>query len=348
VPDILFAQAVFLLVLAIFLGVIYMDNIIVSDLTKKFVKKGKRKLLRREKEDILAVDHISVKVKKGELFGLLGPNGAGKTTLVKCLATLLIPDEGTATIDGHDIITDPISVRKILGITTGGERTLYWKLSARDNLKYFASLYGLSSKDAEERIDYLLDIMDLKEKQHQRLEKYSTGMRQKVSIARAILHDPKILLLDEPTLGLDPSFSMFLRSFIKNDLNKKEGKTILLTTHYMDEADQLCDRIAFVDKGKLIVVDTSKNLKRNVSKNEALEIKCIGNIDKLENFNAHIKNKKNYTKIRILHENTEDIMDDVLKDVKERAKILSVNVTRPTLEDVFVHLTGSKLEDEHE
>jgi ABC-2 type transport system ATP-binding protein len=348
VPDILFAQAVFLLVLAIFLGVIYMDNIIVSDLTKKFVKKGKRKLLRREKEDILAVDHISVKVKKGELFGLLGPNGAGKTTLVKCLATLLIPDEGTATIDGHDIITDPISVRKILGITTGGERTLYWKLSARDNLKYFASLYGLSSKDAEERIDYLLDIMDLKEKQHQRLEKYSTGMRQKVSIARAILHGPKILLLDEPTLGLDPSFSMFLRSFIKNDLNKKEGKTILLTTHYMDEADQLCDRIAFVDKGKLIVVDTSKNLKRNVSKNEALEIKCIGNIDKLENFNAHIKNKKNYTKIRILHENTEDIMDDVLKDVKERAKILSVNVTRPTLEDVFVHLTGSKLEDEHE
>lgn len=325
-----------------------MDNIIVSDLTKKFVKKGKRKLLRREKEDILAVDHISVKVKKGELFGLLGPNGAGKTTLVKCLATLLIPDEGTATIDGHDIITDPISVRKILGITTGGERTLYWKLSARDNLKYFASLYGLSSKDAEERIDYLLDIMDLKEKQHQRLEKYSTGMRQKVSIARAILHDPKILLLDEPTLGLDPSFSMFLRSFIKNDLNKKEGKTILLTTHYMDEADQLCDRIAFVDRGKLIVVDTTKNLKRNVSKNEALEIKCIGNIDKLENFNAHIKNKKNYTKIRILHENTEDIMDDVLKDVKERAKILSVNVTRPTLEDVFVHLTGSKLEDEYE
>ncbi len=325
-----------------------MDDIIVSDLTKKFVKKGKRKLLRREKEDILAVDHISVKVKKGELFGLLGPNGAGKTTLVKCLATLLIPDEGTATIDGHDIIADPISVRKILGITTGGERTLYWKLSARDNLKYFASLYGLSSKDAEERIDYLLDIMDLKKKQHQRLEKYSTGMRQKVSIARAILHDPKILLLDEPTLGLDPSFSMFLRSFIKNELNKKEGKTILLTTHYMDEADQLCDRIAFVNKGKLIVVDTSKNLKKNVSKNEALEIKCIGNIEKLENFNAHIKNKKNYTKIRILHENTEDIMDDVLKDVKEKAKILSVNVTRPTLEDVFVHLTGSKLEDEYE
>jgi len=345
VPDILFAQAFFL---TIFLGVIYMDDIIVSDLTKKFVKKGKRKLLRREKEDILAVDHISVKVKKGELFGLLGPNGAGKTTLVKCLATLLIPDEGTATIDGHDIITDPISVRKILGITTGGERTLYWKLSARDNLKYFASLYGLSSKDAEERIDYLLGIMDLKKKQHQRLEKYSTGMRQKVSIARAILHDPKILLLDEPTLGLDPSFSMFLRSFIKNELNKKEGKTILLTTHYMDEADQLCDRIAFVDKGKLIVVDTSKNLKKNVSKNEALEIKCIGNIEKLENFNAHIKNKKNYTKIRILHENTEDIMDDVLKDVKEKAKILSVNVTRPTLEDVFVHLTGSKLEDEYE
>jgi len=345
VPDILFAQAFFL---TISLGVIYMDDIIVSDLTKKFVKKGKRKLLRREKEDILAVDHISVKVKKGELFGLLGPNGAGKTTLVKCLATLLIPDEGTATIDGHDIITDPISVRKILGITTGGERTLYWKLSARDNLKYFASLYGLSSKDAEERIDYLLGIMDLKKKQHQRLEKYSTGMRQKVSIARAILHDPKILLLDEPTLGLDPSFSMFLRSFIKNELNKKEGKTILLTTHYMDEADQLCDRIAFVDKGKLIVVDTSKNLKKNVSKNEALEIKCIGNIEKLENFNAHIKNKKNYTKIRILHENTEDIMDDVLKDVKEKAKILSVNVTRPTLEDVFVHLTGSKLEDEYE
>ncbi|HHF09847.1 MAG TPA: ABC transporter ATP-binding protein [Methanomicrobia archaeon] len=325
-----------------------MDHIVVSNLTKKFIKKGKRRFLTREKEEILALDHISLRVKKGELFGLLGPNGAGKTTLVKCLATLLIPDEGTAVIDGHDIIEDPISVRKILGITTGGERTLYWKLSARDNLKYFASLYGLSSKEAEERIDYLLDIMDLKEKQHQRLEKYSTGMRQKVSIARAILHDPKIILLDEPTLGLDPSFSMFLRSFIKNELNRKEGKTILLTTHYMEEADQLCDRIAFVNKGKLIVVDTSKNLKRSVSKNEVLEIKCVGNVENLVGFNAYIENKRDYTEIKILHENTEEIMDDVLKIIKEKAKILSVNVKRPTLEDVFIHLTGSELRDDYE
>jgi ABC-2 type transport system ATP-binding protein len=324
-----------------------MNHIAVSGLTKKFIKRGKRRFLRRKKETVSAVDHVSFTVRKGELFGLLGPNGAGKTTLVKCLATLLIPDEGTAVINGYDIRKNPIEVRKTLGITTGGERTLYWKLSARDNLTYFARLYGLSSRDAAARIDTLLDVMNLTDKQDQRLEKYSTGMRQKVSIARALLHDPHILLLDEPTLGLDPSFSIFLRSFIKNDLNTEEGKTILLTTHYMEEADQLCDRIAFVNEGNLVVVDTAKNLKKHIAKNETLEIKCIGTVDNLHQFNAQVKRNPSYTKIRILHENTEEIIDDVLKEVKDQAKILSVNVRKPTLEDVFVHLTGSRLGDDN-
>jgi ABC-2 type transport system ATP-binding protein len=324
--------------------------IIARDIVKTFRKKGRRKYGIGPKitpdKLIHAVNGVDLTVRKGELFGLLGPNGAGKTTLVKCLSTLLLPNRGTAIINGHDIVDDPIAARECLGITTGGERTLYWKLSGRDNLRYFAALYGLSSEEADMRINYLMKIMGLEDRQDERIEKYSTGMRQKVSISRALIHDPPVLLLDEPTLGLDPSFSRFIRSFIKKDLNQKQGKTIILTTHYMDEADQLCDRIAIMNEGKIVVVDTPKALKKKIPHDEVLEVKCLGHAD----FSGigqrvYLDSADGVTIYRIHAENVEDIMTEVIQ-AAQSARILSMNVTKPTLEDVFIHLTGARLTGE--
>jgi ABC-2 type transport system ATP-binding protein len=323
------------------------EAIIAKGIVKTFKKKGRRKYgigPKIEKDELIyAVNEVSLRVKKGELFGLLGPNGAGKTTFVKCLSTLLLPNKGTAVINGHDIVEDPIAARESIGITTGGERTMYWKLSGRDNLKYFAALYGLSSDDADRRIDYLMKIVGLEKRQHERIEKYSTGMRQKVSICRALIHDPPVLLLDEPTLGLDPSFSRFIRSFIKKDMNQKQGKTIVLTTHYMDEADQLCDRIAIMNDGKIVAVDTPQNLKKSISHDEVLEVKCLGHAD-FEGIGQRVyaQSENGIQVYRIHAGNVEEIMSDVIK-AADSAKILSMNVTKPTLEDVFIHLTGSRL-----
>ena len=326
------------------------NAIAAEGIVKVFKKKARRKHVIGPKigkdELIYAVNNVDMMVRKGELFGLLGPNGAGKTTLVKCLSALLLPNEGTAAINGHDIVKDPIAARESIGITTGGERTLYWKLSGRDNLRYFAALYGLSSDEATQRIDYLMKIMGLLDKQYERVEKYSTGMRQKVSICRALIHDPPVLLLDEPTLGLDPSFSRFIRSFIKKDLNEKQGKTILLTTHYMDEADQLCDRIAIMNKGKIVAVDTPENLKKSIPHDEVLEVKCLGHAD-FEGIGQRVysQSEDGVQVHRIHSENVEEIMSEVIK-AADSAKILSMNVTKPTLEDVFIHLTGARLTGE--
>jgi ABC-2 type transport system ATP-binding protein len=323
------------------------DAIIAQGIVKTFRKKARRKYGIGPKigtdELVRAVDGVDLAVKKGELFGLLGPNGAGKTTLVKCLSTLLLPNKGTAVINGHDIVEDPIAARESIGITTGGERTLYWKLSGRDNLRYFAALYGLSSDEASQRIDYLMEIMGLEDRQYERIEKYSTGMRQKVSICRAMIHDPPVLLLDEPTLGLDPSFSRFIRSFIRKDLNQEQGKTVLLTTHYMDEADQMCDRIAIMNKGKIVSVDTPERLKKGIPHDEVLEVKCLGSAD-FEGIGQRVyaRLEDGMHVYRIHAENVEEIMSDVIK-AADSAKILSMNVTKPTLEDVFIHLTGTRL-----
>lgn len=330
-----------------------MDAIVTEKIMKSFKKKGRRRFLHKVESDetIFACDGVNMRIGQGELFGLLGPNGAGKTTLVKVLSTLLIPDSGAVYIEGINTLRDPIAARKILGVTTGGERTLYWKLSAHDNLRYFASLYGIPSQEAEKRIAYLLDIMELTDKQHMRLEKFSTGMRQKVSIARAILHDPRVILLDEPTLGLDPSFSRFLRKFIREELNQTQKKTILLTTHYMDEAEQLCDRIAFMNRGRIVVLDTPDNLKRSIPHEEVLELRCVGtlkdNLAGLEGINrSYFTYEDGVTTVRIHADDTEKVMTSVIDVVRKQARIISVHVTKPTLEDVFIHLTGVKLTDE--
>lgn len=316
----------------------------VTNLTKTF-KKGKR----FRKGETVAVDSASFKIEEGELYGLLGPNGAGKTTLVRCLANLLIPNDGEIRIFGKSFLKEPLLIRRDIGITTGGERTLYWKLSGRDNLSFFGALYGLYGKDKEKRIDYLMDLLGLKDFATERIERYSSGMRQKISLARALLHDPKVLLLDEPTLGLDPQFSRFIRTFIKEELNMKQGKTILLTTHYMDEADELCGRIAFINKGKIVEVNTPAGFKKEIPHKEVLEVRCLGSVNptRLEQIAGIEKisstSKDGASHLKVITPRGEDVLSELIEYLREETKILSIDLKEPTLEDVFIYVTGRGL-----
>ncbi len=322
----------------------------IVNLVKCFRKS--RRPLHRSPDPIRAVDNVSLHIGNGELFGLLGPNGAGKTTLVKCLSTLLLPDAGKVTVLGYDVKNDPIAVRRSMGVMTGGERALYWKLSARDNLRYFGALYGLWGRKLEQRIDGLLEIMGLRDRENDRVERYSSGMRQKVSLARALLHDPQVLLLDEPTLGLDPQFARFIREFVHEDLNREHGKTILLTTHYMDEADQLCDRVAFMNRGKIATVESPSRLKERMPTERLLEFRCVGSLvaeelqlpESVATVSLHSADGISVVKVNA-HQ-PEQLMGELIDRIRRHATILSVDVTEPTLEDVFIHLTGEKLVDE--
>jgi ABC-2 type transport system ATP-binding protein len=319
------------------------QNIVLENLVKVFRKKN---------DDVRAVDGVSFEIKEGELFGLLGPNGAGKTTLIKCISTLLIADAGTALVGGYDIRKDPLAVRKIIGVLTGGERSLYWKLTPLENLNYFAALYGVSRRETKQRIDYLLELMDLTEKAKVRVEKLSSGMKQKLSLARTLVHDPPILLIDEPTLGLDPYFARFIRQFIKEELHEKLKKTILLTTHYMMEADELCDRVAFMNLGKIRALDTPSSFKTSMPQEQILEVKCLGELETdlfkglKESASLNLKEEDGRSYLRMNTDNPETLLSDVVDLVRDRARVLSVVVTSPTLEDVFVHLTGVSLDED--
>ena len=227
-------------------------------------------IFKREKKIVPALRGISFSVKKGEIFGLLGPNGAGKTTTIKILTTLLAPTSGSAYVLGHKSFGDEKDLRKKINFIFGGERSLYWRLSAYDNLRYFSDLYKIDLKTQKKRIPKLLELVGLTDKRNYKVETLSKGMKQRLQIARGLINDPEVLFLDEPTIGLDPSGAAVLRKIIKDLANS--GKTILLTTHYMQEADDLCDRIGIIDKGLLIDLDTPENLKSKYKKNTLEEV----------------------------------------------------------------------------
>jgi len=217
---------------------------------------------------------ISFEVAPGELFGLLGPNGAGKTTTIKMLITLLLPTAGEARVLGHDVVHDAREVRKRIGYVFGGDRGLYERLSGLDNLRYFAELYGVSGKAQKTRIDEVLELVGLRGRERERVEGYSRGMRQRLHIARGILHDPEVVFLDEPTIGVDPVGARALRSTIAGLV--EAGKTVLLTTHYMFEADSLCDRIAVIARGRIVAEGTPAQLKDHVVDSTVVEIEVFG------------------------------------------------------------------------
>lgn len=303
-------------------------------------------VIKRSTREIVAVDDVSFEIREGELFGLLGPNGAGKTTTTKMLTTLLIPTSGSASVKGFDVVTDAEDVRRRIGFIFGGERGLYWRLSGIDNLRYFASLYALDPDLTRKRIDYLLDMVGLKGRGDEKVQGYSRGMKQRLHVARTLLHDPDILFLDEPTLGLDPVGAREFRQVILN--LQSERKTILLTTHYMFEADALCDRIAIINHGRIIALDTPAGLKSKVDDMNVVEVETFGLPDAIVEkirglpFVDALSVEDHDQKQMLLVQTTRgaEAVPDIMGAI-EGQRVGRVVVREPTLEDAYVRLVGS-------
>jgi len=305
-------------------------------------------VIKRSIKEVMAVEDVSFSIGSGELFGLLGPNGAGKTTTVKMLATLLIPTKGTASVLGHDVVKDANEVRKHIGFIFGGERGLYWRLSGIDNLRYFASLYGVEPEVSKKRIPFLLEMVGLKDRGNERVEGYSRGMKQRLHVARTLLHNPEILFLDEPTIGLDPVGAREFRQVIR-DL-QSEKKTILLTTHYMFEADSLCQRVAVIDKGTIVAMDSPSELKKHVADLSVIEIETFGTtqnvLDQLRNLPfvdaLSVQERDQRHMLLIQTARGAEAVPDLMTSLNGQ-KIGRVVVREPTLEDAYVRLVGGKV-----
>ncbi len=319
-----------------------LNDIEVDSVTKRF-------------QDTVAVDNVSMKVARGELFGLLGPNGAGKSTLTKMLSGMINPTSGTIKVGGYNIRDDPMKVKESLGVVPQ-DIVLYDYMNARENLAFFGRLYGLSGSKLRNRIEELLKFTQLDEKAVKRhISTYSGGMKRRVNIAAALLHEPQVMLLDEPTAGLDPKNKLALWEIIQT--LHKEGKTIVLTTHMMDEAEELCIRVAIMDRGKIIALGNPRQLVKKVKMENTITVvpdkippKLIEVVQKISgvksSYRAYDENEK-IEALKIITERAEDILPDVVSAIAaEGTKILSVQLSRVTLEDVFILLTGRSLTEE--
>ena len=303
--------------------------------------------IRRRVKEIEAVKGVSFEIEKGELFGLLGPNGAGKTTTIKMLITLLIPTSGSARVLGHDVVKEAREVRKRIGYVFGGERGVYERLSGYDNLRYFAELYGVPAKIQKARIEELLELVGLKGREHERAEGYSRGMKQRLHVARGLLHDPEVLFLDEPTLGLDPVGARELRATIASLTDA--GKTILLTTHYMFEADALCDRIAVISQGKIVATGTPGQLKSRVESGSVTEVEVYGVPDetvdrlrKLEGVLAVWVEERDQAQVLSVQTRADIQLTAAILGHLNGANVGRVSHREPTLEDAYVALVTAE------
>ena len=323
-----------------------MNAIQVSHLRRTF--KSNIGVIKRTTKEIVAVGDVSFDIQEGELFGLLGPNGAGKTTTVKMLTTLLIPTAGFASVKGFDVVTEAEEVRKRIGFIFGGERGLYWRLSGIDNLRYFASLYSIDPDVTKKRIPYQLEMVGLQGRGDEKVQGYSRGMKQRLHVARTLLHDPDVLFLDEPTLGLDPVGAREFRQVILN--LQSEKKTILLTTHYMFEADALCDRIGVINHGSIVALDTPSGLKAHVSDLNIVEVETFGAPESaLEKLRAlpfadslSIEEQEQKQILQIQTARGAEAVPDVMSAL-DGLKVGRVIVREPTLEDAYVRLVGGKV-----
>jgi len=305
-----------------------------KDLTKKF-------------NNFTAVDHVSFSVKKGEIFGFLGPNGAGKTTTIKMLTTLMYPTEGSAKLAGFDIVKERNNIRKNIGIVFQ-DPALDTELTGKENLDYHARMYGLNKETRKKRIKDVIRLVDLEDKKDIRVKYYSGGMKRRLEIARGLMHYPTVLFLDEPTLGLDSQTRRAIWKYIKK-MNQEENTTIFLTTHYMDEADYLCDRVGIIDYGKILVIDSTANLKNSVG-NDVITISCskIDDLSKKLEQESWIKNIKQHdTFLTIGVEKGEEKIPVVFEIARRiNIKIKSIGVRKPTLDDAFLYFTGRSMRDE--
>jgi ABC-2 type transport system ATP-binding protein len=326
--------------------------------TSKFAAPKQKTLFsHRQTRTIAAVNQLTLQVQKGELFGLLGPNGAGKTTLVKMLCTLLPPDGGTATINGFDVVKQQMQVKQSLGtLFSVGERGFFWRLSGFSNLEFFAAINNVPRQGRRERILEVLELVGLTDKAFELFQKYSGGMKRKLALARALLADPPILLLDEPTTGLDVTSSRAIREFIRNDLVKKRGKTVLYTTHYIEEVAQMCDRVGIMKKGTLIALDTPDALRGMAKKGEVTDlvvknlsqaqISSLKSVEGVASLSAEVQDPVlGQTHLRIRLENI-DVLPSVLEFFfREKIKVVNFKQEEPTLEDAFIDLTGAGIEE---
>lgn len=327
-------------------------------LTKQFTARGasgdggSQRAVRRE---IVAVDHVYLQIRRGELFGLLGPNGAGKTTAIRMICTLLRPTSGTARIWGFDVTRSPDEVRRRIGVVLMGERSVYWRLTGRENLEYFAALYQVPSQVARRRIAELLDRVELTPRADDLVERYSTGMRQRLALIKAMVHDPPVLLLDEPTTGLDPQAARNIRDLIRH-LHRPEGKTIILTTHYMEEADQLCERIGVIDQGKIIALDAPQALKRSFSQGPVLRLELDEVTAEVETALRKLAGDKQVTiddstadggcEVTVHLSDVRDALPKAVETVSRTgARVRHLRLMEASLEDVFIALTGRRLRD---
>jgi len=306
-------------------------------------------VFKRSIKEVVAVEDVSFEVQAGELFGLLGPNGAGKTTSVKMLTTLLIPTMGSARILGHDVVKEAEAIRPRIGFIFGGERGLYWRLSAIDNLRYFATLYQLDPEVTKKRIPYLLDLVGLADRGREKVEGYSRGMKQRLHIARTLLHDPELLFLDEPSIGLDPVAAREMRQIVLN--LQSEKKTILLTTHYMFEADALCQRIAVINQGRIIALDTPEGLKKHVQDLSVIEVEVFGvskqTLDKVQSMPmvdaVSVENRDQKQALLVQSPRGSEAVPDLMAALSG-LRVGRVVVREPTLEDAYVRLVGGQHE----
>ena len=322
-----------------------------KDLGRIYKLRGSKKETRKE---LVALQDVNLTVERGELFGLLGPNGAGKTTLIKVLTTLLSPTSGWARVAGADVHAEPDLVRPKINMVSGGESSGYGLLTVKENLWMFSQFYGVPSKEANERIEALLDMVGMKDRMHTKSSDLSTGLRQKMNIVRGFLTEPEVLFLDEPTLGLDVGAMRDVRRFILEWLKADRERTLLLTTHYMMEADELCDRVAIINKGKVLACDKPSVLKQRSQKDALFEIEVSPlngltqqmMLDQPEVTKAAISETETGAKLSIGLVEESALARVINLFTQKDVKVMNLSKREPTLEDVFVDLVGRSMAEE--
>lgn len=311
-----------------------MTAIETMDLTKKF-------------GSLTAVDSVNLNVEQGEVFGLLGPNGAGKSTIISMLCTILKPTSGTALVNGYDVVKDPSNVRRSIGIVFQ-DPSVDDRLTGRENLEMHADLYGVPVSEEKSQIDKVLDLVELSDRSSDFVRTYSSGMRRRLEIARSLVHTPKILFLDEPTIGLDPQSRDHIWSYIR-ELLKTEDVTIILTTHYMEEADKLCNRVAIIDRGQIVALDSPKSLKEQLG-GETITVRTRNNplyLEKIKEAGIARSAVIAGDEVKITVDNAHTILSHVVDAASKNGIVIeSISLQEPQLDDVFLHYTGRALRED--